>query len=221
MLDVLGLPRGTLALNQSVDLTSQTTLRAGDSFSIQIQGTAAHTSKITIGQGETLKSLADKINAALLFNGKASVTFAKGGEALQIKLNPGVTGSLVAGPGDFDALARLGIAAGTLSSPAPAGSAAASAANSGTAATAKVFGLGLNGSLDIATATGAGAARAQLLNVLSAIRNAYRTTNTPATTATVSTQSNGTAPAYLTAQVANYSAALSMLESNSQSGSSA
>jgi hypothetical protein len=218
VLDALGLPRGTLALNQSVDLTSQTTLRAGDSFSIQIQGTAAHTSKITIGQGETLKSLADKINAALLFNGKASVTFAKGGEALQIKLNPGVTGSLVAGPADFDALARLGIAAGTLSNPAPKGTASAA---SSTATASNVFGLGLNGSLDIATATGAGAARAQLLNVLSAIRNAYRTTNTPATAATASTQSSGTAPAYLTAQVANYSAALSMLESNSQSGSSA
>ena len=40
VLDALGLPRGTISLNQSVDLTTQTTLRAGDSFQIEIQGTA-------------------------------------------------------------------------------------------------------------------------------------------------------------------------------------
>ena len=37
VLDALGLPRGTITLNQSVDLTSQTSLRAGDSFQIQLR----------------------------------------------------------------------------------------------------------------------------------------------------------------------------------------
>jgi hypothetical protein len=216
VLDALGLPRGSIAVNQSVDLISQTTLRAGDSFSIQIQSPVAHTSKIAIEAGETLKSLAAKINAALLSNGKATVNYAKGGKGLQIKLSPGVTGALVAGPADFDALARLGIAAGTLSNPSPNAKTQAAAADSGS--NKKVFGLGLNGSLDVSAAKSAGAARAQLLNVLSAIRNAYRTTNAPPSIASNAAQTSGPAPAYLASQLANYSAALNMLSLSSQSG---
>jgi hypothetical protein len=216
VLDALGLPRGSIAVNQSVDLISQTTLRAGDSFSIQIQSPVAHTSKIAIEAGETLKSLAAKINAALLSNGKAAVNYAKGGKGLQIKLNPGVTGALIAGPADFDALARLGIAAGTLSNPSP--NAKAQATDAGTGSNKKVFGLGLNGTLDLSPAKSAGAARAQLLNVLSAIRNAYRTTNAPPSTTSSVTQARGPAPAYLTSQLANYSTALNMLSLSSQSG---
>src|SRR5581483_10684780 len=48
VLDALGLPRGTIDLNESVDLTSQTTLRAGDSFQIKIEGLAPRTATITI-----------------------------------------------------------------------------------------------------------------------------------------------------------------------------
>ncbi len=40
-------------LTQSVDLTHQTTLRAGDTFQIQIQGVAPRTATITIDPGET------------------------------------------------------------------------------------------------------------------------------------------------------------------------
>src|SRR6185437_12901129 len=54
VLDKLGLPRGTLTLDQTVDLASQSTLRPGDSFKIALQGTGARTAKITIEKGETL-----------------------------------------------------------------------------------------------------------------------------------------------------------------------
>ena len=117
-----------------------------------------------------------KINGEFGSNGKASVNYGASGESLKIAVNAGVTAKLVAGPADFDALARLGIAAGTLSNdifeqqlvlvefaprpPQPSGSASAS-------------------NMDISTATDAGAARAQLLTVLSAIQNVYQTTNTP------------------------------------------
>ncbi len=209
VLDALGLPRGAVTVNQSVDLTAQSTLRAGDSFGIDIAGTGARNITISIDQGETLTSLATKINGEMLNAGKATVTYTDGGEALQIKMNPGVTASLVSGPTDSDALARLGIAAGTLTSPAAKGSTATTAA--ATSAT-QVFGLGLTGNLDISTTTDAGAAKATLLNVLSAIRNAYRTSNTPVSTASTTTSSSsGTVPAYLTAQVASYTSALALL----------
>ena len=57
MLDALGLPQGTINPIQSVDLTQETTLRAGDSFQIQIEGVAPRTATITIDQGETYDSL--------------------------------------------------------------------------------------------------------------------------------------------------------------------
>ena len=214
VLDALGLPRGTLDINQSLDLSSSTTLRAGDSFQIQIQGAATRTTTVTIDKGETMDSLALKISTALGFSGSASATYANGGKALKISVNPGVTATLIAGPDDFDALARLGIAAGTISN-APSGSAATGSAS-------QVFGLGFSGKpLDIATSTDAGAARAQLLNVLSSIRNAYRATNTPASSATTNPgQTGGTAPAYLTTQLASYQTALSALTALNTSGSS-
>ncbi|MBV9550845.1 MAG: SBBP repeat-containing protein, partial [Alphaproteobacteria bacterium] len=118
VLDALGLPRGTLNLDQSVELTSQTTLRAGDSFQIATMGAAARTATITIDQGETVDSLITKINGQLGGLGKASINYGNNSESLKIQVNPGTTLQLVAGPGDFDALARLGIPAGTLTAPA-------------------------------------------------------------------------------------------------------
>src|SRR5476649_1222075 len=73
VLDALGLPRGAITLNQSVDLTQQTTLRAGDTFQIKVEGAAARTSTISIDQGETFDSLVTKINAQLGSLGKAAV----------------------------------------------------------------------------------------------------------------------------------------------------
>ncbi|HEY1961946.1 MAG TPA: hypothetical protein VGG69_05980, partial [Rhizomicrobium sp.] len=215
VLDKLGLPRGTVSLNQSLDLAANSTLRTGDSFNIQIQGAGARTAKITIESGETFTTLANKINAELLGAGKATASYAHGGKTLQIKLNPGVTAALVPGPTDFDALARLGIAAGTLTSAAK-GASSSSSTNSNTSGP-QVFGLGFTGKMDISTSTGAGAARAQLLNVLSNIRNAYRTSNAPPASTNTPAQPSGPAPAYLTNQVANYTLALNMLTGGSSS----
>ena len=223
VLDALGLPRGTLDTNQSVDLASQTTLRAGDSFSIDIQGTAARAINITIDPGETMQSLADKISGEMTFAGKATVTYGSSGAALKIQVNPGVTASLVSGPADFDALSRLGITPGTLSAPSTSSnspsSSSSSSSSSSTNSSSQAFGLGLTGNLDISTSTAAGAAKAQLQNVLSAICKAYSATNTPATsTGASATTLTGTVPAYLQAQLTSYSTALDVLSSASSSG---
>ena len=103
VLDALGLPSGSVNANQSVDLTNQTTLRAGDSFQIAIQGTAARTFTISIDPGETLDSLVTKINGELGANGKASVSYGSTGESLEIAVSKGVTAQLIAGPADSDA----------------------------------------------------------------------------------------------------------------------
>ncbi len=85
--------------------------------------------------------------------------------------------------GDADRRARrsrragpAGISPGTIAN----GASTASSSSSSSSSSKQTFGLGFSGRpLDILSKTDAGAARAELLNVLSTIRNAYRTTNTP------------------------------------------
>jgi len=158
-----------------------------------------------------------KINGEFGSNGTASVNYGSGGESLKIAVNAGVTAKLVAGPEDFDALARLGIAAGTLSNTSSTSSSSSSSSSSATTA----FGLGLTSNMDISTTTDAGAARAELQNILSAIENIYQTTNAPATTSSsTASSSSGTVPAYLQSQLASYSLASSLMSANSSTTSS-
>ena len=213
VLDALGLPRGTIDINQSVDLTSASTLRPGDSFQIQItRNGASSTQTITVGTGETLQSLVDKINNAMVFAGSASVTYANGGNALKISVNKGVSAKLIAGPQDFDALARLGIAAGTISNSVTSKS--TSGSSSGSTSSPPVFGLGMTGSpLDISTSTGAGVAKAILFNAMNEITSAYRQINAPPPTPGSATPSQNQGPVSpaLTNQISNYQLALSLL----------
>ena len=220
MLDALGLPRGIINLDQNIELASQTTLRAGDSFQIAIQGTAARTATISIDPGETLDSLASKINAQLGSLGKASINYGATSEGLKIAVNAGTTLKLVAGPNNFDALARLGISPGVLSAPATgaAATAAAAAAAATSKATLPTYGLGLTGTvlgpLDISTSTGASLTRSTLLTVLSNIQKTFQTSNTPVSTATTVGNTTGTASAYTTSQLASYNVALGLMNAD-------
>ncbi len=222
VLDALGLPRGTIDLNQTVNLSSVSTLRTGDSFKIKVDnGSASHTATITIESGETLQSLTNKLNIALGAAGKASVAY-NNGEALKIAVNKGISATLIAGPADFDALGRLGLAAGTIANGVTTTSASTSSSSS-SSSSKQTFGLGFSGiALNISAKTAAGAARAELSNVLNSITNAYRTINTPASSTSPSPGNySGTASAYLTAQTASYQTALNALTAfQSSSGSS-
>ncbi len=215
VLDALGLPRGTINLNQSVNLANQTTLRPGDTFQIKIDGVAPRTTTITINKGETLTSLTTKINAQLGSVGKAAVNYTGSAEGLKITVNAGQSIDLISGSSDFDALSRLGFTAGTLSAPATGSKTATSSTTSTT--TTPTYGLGLTGgisgaTMDISTKTGADLARSQLLSVLSNLQKTYQTSNTPAATATVG-NTTGTASASSASQLSSYSMALSLLGS--------
>jgi len=225
VLNSLGLPSGTVTTAQSVYLQSSTSVQTGDSFQIQIEGTGGSNGTVTIGADETLQSLANQINDVLLTKGKASVTYANGGETLKIAVNPGVTANLVPGPSGFDALSRLGIAAGTLTAPPKAGSPPATSTtdSSGSSTAVKtVYGLDLDTSgLSLTTSASAGAAVAEMQNVANIVQNIYQQSNTPPAVASTvpSMDANGKAPSYLTSQLTNYSLALSLLSSSSASRS--
>ena len=132
VLDALGLPQRH---HQSQPVggsdAARPRLRAGDTFQIKIDGVAPRTATITIDPGETLDSLATKINAQLGSVGKAAVNYTGTAEGLKITVNAGQTIDLISGPADFDALSRLGITAGMLSAPAT-GSASTTTSTSST-----------------------------------------------------------------------------------------
>jgi hypothetical protein len=92
-----------------VDLTKQTTLRAGDSFKIEIQGTGARTATITIEPGRDVRFpwCTRSTPSSAASARPVSITPAAA-RNLKIQVNAGRTINLIAGPDDFDALARLG-----------------------------------------------------------------------------------------------------------------
>jgi hypothetical protein len=230
VLDALGLPSGTVNVNQSVELANQTTLRAGDSFQIKIEGVAPRTATITINPGETFDSLVTQINGELGGAGKASVNYTGDAQDLKITANAGQSIDLISGPTDSDALARLGIAAGVISAPAAKSSSTTStststSSTSSSTATNPTYGLGLTGGLssitggglDISTKTGADLARSQLLSVLSNIQNIYQKSNAPPASPTTPGNTTGTVSAQTSAQLASYGTALSLLGTSSSS----
>ena len=84
VLDVLGLPTGTIGGDTSQQLTAQSSLRPGDQFTVA-NGSAPPVT-ITIDQGETLQSLATKIQRASGSEATATVsTSLSGGQQLTIK----------------------------------------------------------------------------------------------------------------------------------------
>jgi hypothetical protein len=150
------------------------------------------------------------------------VSYGKGAEGLKIAVNPGVTATLIPGPDGFDALGRLGIDPGVITNTGKSTSSSSAPPTAIAADGTKAFGLGLTNNLTLSDSTSAGAVRAQLLNVLSSIRNIYQTTNSPDTSTSSSTSktSSGTAPSYLTANLASYNLALNMLSGSSTSSTS-
>ncbi len=210
VLDALGLPSGTLPVSTGSDLLSSTTLRPGDSFQMKIESNYNRTATITIDQGETLQSLVTKLNGQLWGAGQASVVYGGSGSSLKIQVKAGVSITLASGPANFDALKRLGLTPGLLSSTTAPNTTTPSNLSK---ASTQTFSLGLDPKMSISTATGASTARAKLLGVLSAIQKAYQTTNMPAAAPGTggAAPGSGTVSPYQQSQLANYSLAASLM----------
>lgn len=223
VLDVLGLPKGKLDYTQATTLTAQSTVRAGDEFSIAVDGGPPR--KITIKENDTLNSLTQRINTILLLSGKASTRHVVGGSSLRIA--PAADGSridLIAGPEGKDALKGLGIPEGTIVNDLAAKSSgngptdpvlARLFGNNDPAAAPTYVGLGLASGLKIDTRTGATVVNQTLQTAMAALRNTFRNLTAADTSANGPGKIGGPVPAYLTAQIANYQAGLARLSSGS------
>ena len=220
VLDALGLPSGQLAYTGSTLITANSSVRVGDRFSLSIDGAPART--VRIEEGETLDSLALKVNLALSLSGRASVRIASrevstgedsetneettvgGQNKLRIEAGKGKTIELISGPDGQDALRGLGLAAGPLINE------EGQTADEGQLAPIS-FGLGLDAALNLRNKTDATRAETVLNSALAEIRTAYREfTRDPALddlTSRLQAQ-GGQASSRTLAQLANYQAGL-------------
>jgi hypothetical protein len=211
-LGALGLHRGLLTPQDSAALVAQTGLRAGDEFSLKIDG--SRTVKFTIAADDTLATLSQRIG--LRTSGKAVVTMPISGDlkSLRITAKAGSTIELVPGGAGKDALAKLGMAAGQVAMPAKTIGPRPKVTPGGS------FGLDLTTSLGIGTIKDANIALARVKAAISTSQTGYRSLywdSTKALLANAGTSSGakniGSAAAVgrANAQLAQYQAALNRL----------
>lgn len=205
-LDVLGLPRGALATNDSAALVDRSALRVGDEFKIGVDGRRLAT--IRIGERDTLSTLVTQINRAIAGAGRAEIVKEDGFERIKItplgdkavRIDPGRDGR--------DALGALGLTPGVV------------ATNSKTRGALRTYGLGLVAA-DLRLDSKANIARtkAELSAAISIVRQAYENLLNPNAKELTEAekklqerrQNAGAAPEYYAARLANYQAALARL----------
>ncbi|MEZ5971022.1 MAG: hypothetical protein R3C31_04365 [Hyphomonadaceae bacterium] len=205
-LDVLGLPKGALATNDSGALTARSALRAGDEFKIGVDGRRLTT--IRISESDTMATLVATINRAIGAGGRAEIVKENGVERIKISPRSGKAIRIDAGRTDRDALPALGLTQGIV---------ALSDAGRGAL---KTYGLGIVG-LTLDSAAAITSAKAEISAAISIVRQAYDALLNPNAKAQTDEekalelrrQNAGAAPAYLSAQLANYQAALTRLTS--------
>lgn len=203
-LGALGLARGSLNQTSSASVSSQTTLREGDKFSLRVDGGAARS--ITIGKDETMTSLAQKIQRITGINGTASAARADGKQVLRIQANTGHSIELIAGPDGTDALSKLGMA------PVRLVATAQKAADAPKVSPGGVYSLNLVKTLSLLDTKSASAALGRITAALSMSQSAYRSLYwDDSKTAKVDGTVIAVGSAYQNARLANYQAALDRL----------
>ncbi|QIG79692.1 NHL repeat-containing protein [Stakelama tenebrarum] len=204
----LGFGRGTINPESSELLTSQTAIRAGDTFSIRLNGGA--TRKITIDADETMKSLTEKLSK--ITGSKATVTTSRsnGERTLRITAKEGNAVDLIAGAEGRDVLEKLGIDPQRIETPEKKADNAPKVSPGGT------YGLMLTDALNLTTAEDAKIALKKMKDAVSMSQTAYRSLFWDDAKATlVDGEKNSAYGKYSTArenaQLKNYQAALDRL----------
>ncbi len=206
VLDRLGLPQGRVSTGDSKVLTDVTALRPGDRFYVS-PADGSRGKAVTIDAKDTLQTLARKIEQASFGQLKVTVVTdplkfgdtegLSGGRLQRLSITPrdGREGAVLSsGEPGRDALAALGLSPGIVAPKAGKDD-------------IKTFTLALPSTLSLAGSEKITSTVEVLRAAMKAVRDAYRGmapgSSRPAVT--------GEAPAYLTAQIANYQAALARL----------
>lgn len=208
VLDRIGLPKGEMDLTDSPRLTAQSSLRAGDAFTLKV---GSRTQTITIDAAETLDTLATKLRRASGFQAKVTISTAEGMRSLRIE--PGNDRTLIefgAGKTDRDALAMLGISEGVVRK-------TKTVDGKTTPADGKemLYGLGLEDALSLGNDLDRTHALAVVGKAMGIVRQIYKDLVQASLPESVriaqAAKAVGPPPAYLANQIANYQAALARL----------
>jgi hypothetical protein len=208
-LDAFGLPRGDLKFGvSSQPLVARTALRAGDTFSVRIDGGSARA--IVIEATDTMKDLVTKLNGVLRSSGKAEVKTSNNSESLVITAADGRRINLVAGPAGKDALPVLGLSTSEAAKPKATSQALASSAFS-----PPVMPLNFRDDLAFSDAFSARKVRLDIERVQNAVRTAFEYIyNPPAPPKKANATAKpltGAAAELAKSQLANYQAGLARL----------
>jgi trimeric autotransporter adhesin len=210
-ISALGYGRGAINPAVSEKLTTQTTVRAGDYFSIKADGGAVR--KVAIEAGDTLKSIATRIQGMIgASKGTVTATAIDGVQQLRVTMKPGHELELIPGGTDTDALAKLGIEPQRIATQATLSSSAPKVRPGGN------FGLDLTEALSLSSLDNAKVAMKKVEEAISMTQTAYRSLYWDDGKARmvdgVKNAATGTqSTARETAQLANYQAALTRLNS--------
>lgn len=217
-LSALGLPQGIISLDQTLDLESQTTARAGDHFFISIDG--GRRIRIEIDAEDDFDDIARQIRVAGFGRLQADVSSTSEGDRLKISAldNDGVPIELIAGADGQDLLQRIGIEPGRLL---PRDEVLG--INEDDIPPEEdlggVFGLGLEGALNIRDKATARYVLGLLDNAISTTQRAFRSlTFNPLKQQLLDGAANqGRVPPRLAAQIANLQSGLARLQSGAGS----
>ncbi len=223
VLETLGLPTGTIEIDETLDVQTQTSAKTGDFFYISVDGGTKK--KITLSEGDTFDDLKRKLRIAGFGKVNVDVATTSEGDKLTIQtLDDGVSIDLLPGTGDRDLLKRIGLEAGKLlpknevfglgddeeedgSDPDNLGGA---------------FGLGLKGELHIKDKATAKYVLGLFDGAISSVQRAFRSLEYNPLKALIKngkSASQGTVPPHLQAQLANFSTGLARLQSGASAPS--
>lgn len=227
ILGTLGLPAGEVNGTEEHNLTTQTSAKDGDHFYVSFDGGSRK--KITVNEGDDYDDIARRLRIAGFGKLSVDVTSTSEGDKLKISAldergNPSI--DLIRGEDGHDALAAMGIDPGKLLPKNDAlnlnlGDDEEIAPYDDLGG---IFGLKLDGPLHIKDKKAAKYVLGLIDTAISTIQRANRSLVFDPIKQQLLDQSAansyGTAPAYLTNRIANYSEALSRISSLTQSNSS-
>lgn len=207
IMGALGFNRGQINATESTTLTSLTSLRKGDSFSLTVNGGTAK--KVTIDATETFATLTKKLGKILGSSATVTTPTVNGQQTLRITAKNGQKIELIAGPNGTDALSKLGMLPARLIGSTSTGSKTPKVSPGGN------YGLNLNLGLNLSDRGAAAAALDAVKSAISMTQSAYRSLYWSDANANIvdgkkATISGGGSP-YQQKQLANYKAALERL----------
>ena len=221
VLETLGLPTGTIGIDETLDVQTQTSAKVGDFFYLTIDGGAKR--KITLEDGDTLDDIKRKVRIAGFGNLQAEVATTSEGSKLTINaLDEGSTIDLLPGTGDRDLLERIGLTAGKLlpkNDVFGLGEKDKDFDPSAEENLGGAFALGIAGALNIEDKQTAKYVLGLLDNSIASIQRAFRSLTFDPLKEQLKNgnKTQGAVPPHLQKQLANFTSGLQRLQSGSSS----